>query len=170
MDPDWKTSWGLGFSVYQSNGKTMVGHGGSCPGYRSTLSIDPKSKRAVIVMINASGTNPGTYARALHKIWAKDSPEETDQDLTAFTGTYNSQPWWGEYFVMPWGDQLISISIPNDSPDDFTKLKHIEGDHFRKVRDNDELGEEIIFSRDASGKVYRMSWHNNHRTKISLNP
>ena len=32
MDPDWKTSWGLGFSVWRYGDTTMVGHGGSCPG------------------------------------------------------------------------------------------------------------------------------------------
>ncbi len=43
-DPDWKTYWGLGFSVSQQDGITIVGHGGSCPGYRTTLQLDPKEK------------------------------------------------------------------------------------------------------------------------------
>ena len=32
-DPDWNTTWGLGFSVSRSDGKTYVGHGGLvfCP-------------------------------------------------------------------------------------------------------------------------------------------
>jgi len=44
-DPDWKTTWGLGYSVYKgSDGTKWVSHGGSCPGYRSGIQINPKSK------------------------------------------------------------------------------------------------------------------------------
>ena len=53
-NPDWKTTWGLGFVVYKGgDGNTWVSHGGSCPGYRSTLQLDLKNKRAFSVMINA---------------------------------------------------------------------------------------------------------------------
>ena len=62
MDPDGKLTWGLGFAVFQQNGTTYVGHGGSCPGYRTSLTLSPKSKIAVSCMINAQGTNPDKYA------------------------------------------------------------------------------------------------------------
>ena len=58
MDPDWTTSWGLGFSVSKQGTNTLVGHGGSCPGYRTTLQLDPKEKMAYSVMINAGGESP----------------------------------------------------------------------------------------------------------------
>ena len=32
MDPDWKTSWGLGFAVEHRDDHIYVGHGGACPG------------------------------------------------------------------------------------------------------------------------------------------
>ena len=47
MDPDGKLTWGLGFAVYQKNGTNYVGHGGSCPGYTTTLTLSPKNKIAV---------------------------------------------------------------------------------------------------------------------------
>ena len=157
MDPNWETSRGLGFGVYQYDGQTMVGHGGSCPGYRSTLSINPKEKRAAIVMINASGTNPGKYATALHKIWAKGEPKKDSLDLGDYEGLYSSQPWWSESYVQEWGDQLIEISLPSNDPSRWTKLKYIEGDTFRRIRDDETLGK-LIYS-DAMLPAKSLSIH-----------
>ncbi len=53
ISPDWQTSWGLGFSVRQEGGTTVVGHGGSCPGYRSALMIAPDEGMGVAVAMNA---------------------------------------------------------------------------------------------------------------------
>jgi CubicO group peptidase (beta-lactamase class C family) len=165
MDPDWETSWGLGFSVYEVEGRTVVGHGGSCPGYRSILMIDPQKKSAVTVMINASGTNPSKYARAItsvigKSISTKSIETEGKVDLEDFAGIYDSQPWWGEMVVVPWKGHLASFSLPSDNPvQGMTRYKHIEGDTFRRIRDNDELGEAIVFERDDEGRVYRV-WRN----------
>ncbi len=47
-DPDWKTTWGLGFVVSKgSSGEKIVGHGGSCPGYRSSISLRPESQKGL---------------------------------------------------------------------------------------------------------------------------
>lgn len=174
-NPDWKTTWGLGFVVYKGDdGKTWVGHGGSCPGYRSTLQINPKSKRAYAVMINSSGTNPGKYSKGIGQILGKvkdskkeESSEKEEIDLEQFAGYYSSQPWWGERYIAPWEGKLVSISLPTDSPGDaMTFYKHIEGDTFRRIRKNDELGEELVFERDASGRIVRQQSHGNYSSKI----
>ena len=44
VDPDWKTSWGVGFSVSEHEGNTVVGHGGGCPGYITDIAMVPKHK------------------------------------------------------------------------------------------------------------------------------
>ena len=59
VDPDFETMWGLGFAVSRRDGGRSVGHGGSCPGFRSTLQLVPAKKMAGVVMINAQGTSPG---------------------------------------------------------------------------------------------------------------
>lgn len=60
MDSDFGTSWGLGFSVYKGpDGKKWVGHGGHCPGYKSSFVMIPETKMAYAVMINSSNPNPG---------------------------------------------------------------------------------------------------------------
>jgi CubicO group peptidase (beta-lactamase class C family) len=42
VDPDWETTYGLGFAVWQSDDRTYVGHGGGCPGYYTQFLLDPK--------------------------------------------------------------------------------------------------------------------------------
>lgn len=172
IDPDWKTSWGLGFSVYEVDGKTMVGHGGSCPGYRSTLMIDPHKKQAFVVMINASGANPSKYARGMREILkkaaSKGKEEKTEEvDLESYAGHYSSQPWGGETAIIPWQGKLAVIGLPSENPaQSLTLLKHIKGDIFRRIRKDETLGEEVIFERDDSGKVVHMWRNSNYRNKI----
>ena len=44
---------------------------------------------------------------------------------------------------------------PTDDPlDGLVKLKHIEGNRFRRIRDDDELGEEIVFELGSDGKIF----------------
>ncbi len=172
MDPDWKTSWGLGFSVYEMDGKTIVGHGGSCPGYRSTLMIDPGKKQAFVVMINASGTEPEKYARGMREILKKaatkkEGPTPTSVNLEDYAGYYDAQPWWGETVIVPWQGNLAMVSLPADNPvQGFTLFRHIGGDIFRRIRDDETLGEELVFERDKSGKVIRFIRHSNYYPKI----
>ncbi len=174
-NPDWNTTWGLGFSVYKgSDGSKWVSHGGSCPGYRSTLQINPKSKRALSVIINASGTNPNKYSRGinaiLNKVKKKKDAEDNDDnhDLNQYSGYYNAQPWGSETYVTPWEGKIAIIYLPSGDPASGMSLfKHIEGDTFRKIRDNDELGEALIFSRDDTGNVIKYSQHGNFNSKIN---
>jgi CubicO group peptidase (beta-lactamase class C family) len=171
VDPDWKTTWGLGFSVWEVDGKTMLGHGGSCPGYRSTLTIDPNKKQAFVVMINASGVSPSRYATGMREILkkAKDKAKEEKAavDLEDYAGLYDSQPWWGETAILPWQGKLAMFGLPSGNPaESLTLLKHIEGDTFRRVRKDETLGEEVVFERDKAGKVVRMWQHSNYENKI----
>lgn len=171
MDPDWKTTWGLGFSVWEADGRTMVGHGGSCPGYRSTLYIDPYKKQAFIVMINAQGVSPNKYATGMRELLKKVDDKAKVQkeaiDLEDYAGHYNAQPWWGEMAVLPWQGKLAVFGLPSENPaQDLTLLKHVDRDTFRRLRKDETLGEEVVFERDETGKVVRMWQHSNYNEKI----
>ena len=170
LDPDFKNSWGLGFVVNQLDGDLQVSHGGSCPGYRTQISIIPKKKIAVVLMANANGINPAKYTSAIHQILTKAKPVK-DEEAPAFTaadytGIYDVTPWGGEVFVGPWQNELVSVGFPTDKPQEFTRLKHIEGDLFKRIRDDDELGEAFRFERDESGRVLRFWRHSNNYDKI----
>lgn len=175
-DPDWKTTWGLGFAVSKgSDGTTWVSHGGSCPGYRSGIQLNPKSKMAYTVMINANGTNPHKYAGEMHEILnkVKDSSNKSKgvetykKDLTEYTGYFSNQPWGSESYISTWEGKLVILNLPSQTPSkSMIFFKHVKGDSFQKIRDDEEPGEMIVFERDPSGKITKYSQHGNYSTKI----
>jgi len=172
LDPDWETTWGLGFSVSNYKGRTIVGHGGSCPGYRSTLTIDLEKQLAFTVMINAQNVSPGKYANGMRDLLFKAMETKKDEqtkvpDLTDYCGTYNAQPWGGETVILPWYGKLVILSLPSDNPArSLTVLKYEKKDTFRRIRKDKKLGEEILFERDVDGKVIRFWQHSNFRNKL----
>ena len=184
VDEDWSAHWGLGFSVSRSDDTTFVGHGGSCPGFRSSLTLQPRDRVAVTVMANALGVNPGLYARRAYEIVgpALSAAAEADaardeatadsadldpdnSELERYVGLYRST--WGESAIVLWEDGLASMSLPTDDPlGGLTKLTHIEGNTFHRVRDNGEPGEEWVFEVDTSGAVTRLRQHGNYSEKV----
>ena len=171
IDPDWKVYWGLGFGISQQGASTIVGHGGSCPGYRTTFQLDPKEKMAFIVMINAGGENPELFAKEIREIISKIPPGKTANekniDLEQYSGTYSSQPWGSEKIVTTWYGDLAMLGLPGENPDEsMIVLKHLSGDTFKRVRPDKTLGEEVRFEKDASGKVTRILQHSNYSTRI----
>lgn len=171
LDPDWKTSWGLGFGVYRKDGKTFVGHGGSCPGFRSLFLMHPKSKVAVIIMSNANGVDVRSFGHNAHSLVApaiakatKEDTESKDETLDPsfkkYIGTYTVQPWGGETAVIQWQGGLALVGLPSDSPAKWIrKLKHIEGNTFQRIRKDGKLAEEVIFLVGKNGKVSHLKMH-----------
>lgn len=168
MDPDWKTSWGLGFAVTHKDDHIYVGHGGSCPGYHTILSIRNDDQTAVIVMDNGS-ESPSPFAEAVFGILDKRKgyefkgpPPATGIKLDDYAGRYSEQPWNSESVVLPWAGGLVTLDLPsNDPASDMAFLKPKGGDVFRRVRKDGSEAEEIKFVRDASGKVTGFLHHSN---------
>ncbi len=176
MDSDFGTSWGLGFSVYKGPGdKKWVGHGGYCPGYRSTLMMNPESKRAYAVMTNSNNPNPGKYARGIHAILSKaGSIEEADKELAEelkeYAGYYEGVVGRTISYVGTWGDKLVRLGFPVDNPGNFSKYRRVDKDHFVRIRDNGEDGESMRFIRNEEGEVVQMKYYNNYISeKVELN-
>lgn len=171
MDPDGETKWGLGFSIYQNGGKNLVGHGGSCPGYNTILLLDTKLKQAFVVMVNAKGVSPWTYAAGMIGILKKSAEEEHEKkssvvNLDEYMGLYDLQPWLSEIAMVPWNDKLAVINLPAyNVSEELTLYQHIKGDTFRRIRKDKTLGEELSFERDETGKIIKSWQHNNYRYK-----
>ena len=170
VDPDWKTTWGLGFVVYRKDDKTFVGHSGACPGYYTAIVIFPDKKMAAIILVNAMNINSSGIAQQLLKIVnaipeSKETKKEKS-DFEKFTGRYWNS--WGESIIVPWKDGLAAFDLPSQDPlEDLTELKHIKDNIFRRVRkDSSDLGEEVVFETDSDGKVLRLRWHQNVTTKM----
>jgi CubicO group peptidase (beta-lactamase class C family) len=175
MDSDFGTSWGLGFSVYKGPGdKKWVGHGGYCPGYRSTLMMNPESKRAYSVMTNSNNPTPGKYARGIHSILSKaesieKADEELAEELKEYAGYYQGEVSRSTSYVGTWGDKLVMMNFPVDNPGDFSEYRRVEKNHFVRVRDNGEDGENVYFIRNEEGEVVQRKYFNNYMSnKIEM--
>lgn len=160
ITPDRRTSWGIGFAAYQLDGRNLVGHGGSCPGYRSTLMIDPQEQFAIALAINAMD-DPGHLARQVgglvtRRIAANEfAPPEGDQvNLSDYAGVYDGQPWGADFIMLPWAGGLGGFEAESDEPSgNIERLKPLGGDRFRVMTSRGEERDAVTFHRDVSGKV-----------------
>ncbi len=165
LDPDWSMARGLGFSVSRRDSGIEVGHGGSCPGYRTQLSLRPKDKIAVVVMVNAQGVSPSAFGQEIFDFVspairaAGEKPGQAkkhDPVLEKFVGRYD-RPLGGETHVFIQEGQLVLMYLPSESPSaSLTKLKHVNDNVFRRLREDKELGEAVVFELDEEGKVTRL--------------
>ena len=172
VDPGWNTYRGLGFGIYRTGGRTFTGHSGSCPGYRTELLLDTDREIAVTFMTNASGVNTHRFATGMYDLVAdalvsarkaRDSDDTAEDSAEAradtlalddYLGTYDVQPWGGEAAAVRWKGGLAMLYLPTGDPaESLTRLRHVEGDTFRRIRDDDDLGETITFLRDDRGRV-----------------
>jgi CubicO group peptidase (beta-lactamase class C family) len=179
LDPDWETARGLGFGVVRAGDTTYVGHGGHCPGYRSTVWIDPKNDLGAAVLVNASSVGTELFVRRALAMLApavaeakKAGPAEeaaSAPDLERFAGTYSIQPWGGEVAVLPWKDGLAAVALPTEDPlEAMDELRHVEGNRFRRVRDDGELGEEVLFEQDDRGEIVAFVQHSNRFPRVTV--
>ena len=176
LDPDWSPARGLGFGAWRSNNKTFVGHSGSCPGYRSQITLQVDDRIATIFMANANGVNTGRFTQRGQEIMAPAlsaakgdaaKAKRLDPAFEKYLGTYSELPWRGESAVIPWKGELSVLFLPTTNPlDAMMHLKHIEGDTFRRKRDDGSLGEVIRFDVDDDGRVLRMWHHSNFSPKV----
>ena len=174
VDPDWETTWGLGFSVRRSGDRTLVSHGGACPGYYSRFLLEPASKLGVIVLSNAIGTEVGLYTEAALDLVgpavkaAKGNDERPDRDpeLDRYVGIYRSS--WGESAVIRWKDGLADLGLRTRNPRGaLTRLEKVGEHTFRRVRDDDDSpGEVFLFEVDEQGDVTRVKQHSNWAVKV----
>jgi CubicO group peptidase (beta-lactamase class C family) len=176
VDPDLETMWGLGFAVSRSEGKVFVGHGGSCPGFRTQLLLKPDEKLATVFLANAQGVNTGEFVQQMYNIVApaiksagKPAMNESGQpqaNLARYTGTYESG-FGGEVAIVEWEDGLAALSLPTMDPvRGLTKLKKVGEHTFRRVRKDEALGETLVFELGGEGQVLRLIWNSNQYRRV----
>lgn len=96
----WTTAWGLGLQLVRADGRRLVGHGGSMPGFVAGLLVEPATGDGAVALANATSGVPisrltsellGTLAErepALPRPWV---PAAVPAELLELTGTW----YWG---------------------------------------------------------------------------
>ncbi len=177
VDPEFETTWGLGFAVWRANDKTFVGHGGSCPGYGTHLLLRPADKVATIFMGNALGVPTGRFTQTMYAIVtpaiqaaARDTARafKIDASLAAYAGRYDSQPWGGETLVFQWEDGLAMVGLPTTDPvAGIVKLRKATAPHtFNILRRDGTVADAIVFEMGADGKPTKYWRHSNPYTRL----
>lgn len=164
VDPGWQTTWGLGFQVWRDDGKTFVGHGGSCPGYRTQVLLKPDERVATIVMANTFDTDAHALAQqAYHLVGpaikaaladSSGSPPPPTPELDRYLGGYST--FGGELEVIRWEGGLATMRVPSDHPlATITKYRRIAEHTFRAIRPDGALGETLTFDLGPDGRPVR---------------
>ena len=173
LGTSWRSGAGLGFAVSKDDSRTTYGHGGWVGGNRSQLTISPKEKVAVIVMVNADDGVPGFFAgRALSmlapviaKLTAAPPPAapKADPVWQKYVGTYTDPSGW-DTKVMIMNEKLVMYGYsypPEDDPSGAIAELTPEGNGVFRLGGDDGSGELVIFELGPDGKVVRIKAEEN---------
>lgn len=176
-------NWGLGFALSKVGKDIWVGHGGYCPGYRTSFLVRPQDKVAVIMMVNVNDVAPGSLVRQVValmgpgiKAAAKSGDEGADEgnseaedamDFSAYQGVYGREQMPINYALAATSKGLTGISLYSDKPADYKlKLRHEEGHVFRVYSKKDEPLHTVRFEVDDEGRATRMWMHGQYSDRL----
>lgn len=162
----WLSSWGggrgLGFGVWEREGKTAVSHGGWIAGNRTHLLLVPEEKIAVVSLVNADDGQPHLFGLEAYDVMAPvlvaDDGEGAEtaapDSWEPYYGRY-SDPWEWEYRVFEMDGELVLYDYSYPPADSaragVTRLEPV-GEHTFLMPD----GEPVVFEFDDRGRVYRI--------------
>jgi CubicO group peptidase (beta-lactamase class C family) len=167
LNPSWKGGWGLGFSIWREDEKTMVGHSGWVGGYRSQLSFLPDEKIAVIVLTNADDADAGYFAEHILAMMLPYIKRATAPSMAVTI----ADPGWGKYvgkFQDPWSYETEILQMngklvmydysypPEDDPRRALVELTPEGPNIFRMAGDNGNGELVIFEMDAANKVTKV--------------
>lgn len=161
---DWKGGRGLGWGVVRVGDQIRIIHGGSVPGYRSSISAAPADKFGVVVLTNADDGAPGEIAEQAWTIVAplvkkatevKKEPQAADPSWQKFVGVYR----WDDGSIMQvmlLNNELALVEPASDDPwEDRVRLEHVSENTF-KMLDQWQEGELIRFEENKKGEITRI--------------
>lgn len=167
-------AWGLGFAVSIHEGKSFVGHGGWCPGYRANLMMRLPDRIAVILLTNADDADAAALSRELYDLVAppllRDArPAPRSRDLAAFEGRYGRPASASDVWIAQIGDELVSIPLfeARGVARAATRWKPSGADRFRRVLESGAPGDELRFDRDRAGRITRLWVHSNPMERMT---
>jgi D-alanyl-D-alanine carboxypeptidase len=173
VNSSWTGGSGIGFSVSKGDGRQTFGHGGWVEGNRSQLTVSPKEKVGVIVMVNADDGEPGFFAAramamlapAIAKLTAPvEAPAKFDPAWQRYTGTYTDPSGW-ETKVLIMDNKLMMYGLsypPEDDPMGALSELMFERDGVFRAGGDGGSGELVYFELGPDGKVVRIKSEENY--------
>ena len=148
----WSGAQGLGWNMWNVDGRRYAGHGGSMPGFLAVLRVDLTSGDGVVLMTNAT-SGLGTAPADLLALLAEREPR-APEPWTADAGQTHGLDLAGTWF---WGTIAFTLAL---LPDGGLRLGEPgEGRGARFARSDDGwvglegyyAGEPLLVRRDATG-------------------
>ncbi|OKK02309.1 serine hydrolase [Streptomyces sp. CB03234] len=151
---DWNGCYGLGLQLVRAGERTLVGHGGSLPGFLAGLWVSVEDGVAAVALANAtSGPMPGVVAAELVRIVADAEPRipepwrplpEVDPALLELTG-----PWY-------WGTHSYGLRVVADGGVELCPLRgQGRASHFRAEGDGTWTGLDGYYAGETLRAVRR---------------
>lgn len=166
LEPDWDRAWGLGFEIFHTEARDLIGHGGGYPGYQTATHISPKEKVGVVVFTNALDAEPypGDPRSISERIFEWVAPaisqavegevvDPPDAAWAKFEGTYRSH--WADVHVLSLDGKLVMINpvLPNPKTALLT-LEPVSENTFRiEGKGYGNLGENAVFEIGPDGRA-----------------
>lgn len=179
VEETWQSGTGLGFGTQRIKDKNYVGHGGGYPGYLTQTLFQPGEKFGVIVLTNASDSDPGEIARqliaAVGPVFAKTAVKPAvksadvawDPSWARFQGVYRNRS--NDISIVLLNDRLVALSSTAPGIDLVARLEPLGNGRFRieaATGNNPPLGEVAWFKEEA-GKPVRLYMGDNWSDRIS---
>ena len=164
LEETWTNGHAIGFSVTRVGEKSLVGHGGSYPGYTTQTLINLDGRVGVIVLTNAQDAEPSAIARQLMStvgdaVAKRSSPKPAvvpwESSWARFAGLYRGRV--GDQQVVLLNEKLVIITPNAPTLDNPTTLEPLGGGRFRFMAKTgvSVLGEVVRFAEE-NGRVTRM--------------
>lgn len=171
--PDWKAGRGLGFSVRQFDGKTLVGHGGWVGGYQTQVGFVVAEGIGAIALTNADDGAPNMYLeqalRVVGPAILKAStpgakPSEPDPAWDAYLGLYTDPSDWDvEVMILDGRLYLYNHDYP---PEESARGALVElspaGPGTFRMTGEDASRDLVVFETGPDGRVTRVKVGENY--------
>lgn len=141
---------GLGWMLIRHEGRLVAWHNGATHGYRSMIAVEPGARRGVVILTN-SQLAPEALVFSLLQI-KPPQPQIAVENGGDYVGVY---PLAGQFAIKVTTAKGALFAQGTGQPR--LALRRLESDRFATIG----VAAELLFERDAQGKVTAMSLHQN---------
>ena len=168
----WTAAHGLGWQVWNLEGRRYAGHGGSMPGFLASLRVDRESGDGCVLFANAtSGMSPALSQDLLTLLSEREpvAPTPWSADASQVDGLELVGDWY-------WGTTAYTLRLADDGHLVLGEPGVHRGSRFRPLGagwvglDGYHEGEPLVAVRDAQGRVGHLDLGSFRFTRTPYDP